>query len=95
MVVVDGKVIHFGDAYSQSYRDLTSLLDKKYIHGDMVRRENYLKRAKGIKDREGKEMLSQEFHQVRLHQAVVWAVFLKTLVTVSSPLIQNAEIVQR
>ena len=70
MTVVNGKVIHFGDAYSQSYRDLTHLLDKKYIHGDEKRRENYLKRAKGIKDKEGnltyKDVESPNYHAVRL-----------------------------
>lgn len=70
MVQVDGKVIHFGDAFSQNYGDKTGLLDKKYIHGDEVRRENYLKRAKGIKDKEGKETYkdpkSANWHAVRV-----------------------------
>jgi hypothetical protein len=70
MVVVDGKVIHFGDAYSQNYADKTGLLDKKYLHGDDMRREHYLKRAKGIKDKEGKETYkdphSANWHAVRI-----------------------------
>ena len=54
MVYYGGKWIHFGDRNMQQYKDLTPLRLYSYLdHNDPVRRERYLKRAKGIRDAEG------------------------------------------
>jgi hypothetical protein len=70
MTIVDGVPIHFGDKYSQNYEDRSHLLDDKYNHRDKVRRENYLKRAKGIKDKDGnltyKDPKSANYHAIRI-----------------------------
>ena len=70
MVVVNGKVIHFGQVGYEHYKDKTGLLDPKLNHGDKERRKDYLKRAKGIKDKEGnltyKDPESANYHSVRL-----------------------------
>ena len=54
-----GKTIHFGAIENGvpmgQYRDNTGLgLYSKYDHNDKKRRANYLARAKGIKDKNGK-----------------------------------------
>lgn len=43
-VVYEGKEIHFGDSRYQDWRS----------HKDPIRRANYLKRARGIRDKDGK-----------------------------------------
>lgn len=48
MTVVNGKKIHFGSAGSQHFFDRTLLLDPSLNHLDDKRRQNYLKRSKGI-----------------------------------------------
>ena len=46
--------IHFGDKNYQHYQDTTPLQHyKKLNHFDNVRRSRYLKRAKGIKNKNG------------------------------------------
>ena len=48
-------VVHFGDKRYEQYKDRTPLkLYKDQDHGDKKRREKYLARAKGIKDKNGK-----------------------------------------
>jgi hypothetical protein len=47
------KLIHFGDKRYEHFKDKIGEY-KKLDHGDKERRENYLKRAKGIKDKTGK-----------------------------------------
>ena len=73
MVVVNNKTIHFGDIRYQHFNDSTGLLDKKLNHRDKKRQENYLKRAKGIKNKEGKltykDPTSPNYHAVR----VLWS----------------------
>lgn len=59
MVLVKGKTgkpktIHFGDTRYEHFEDTALGLYKNLNHYDMKRRERYLKRAKGIKDKEGK-----------------------------------------
>lgn len=59
MVLVKGKgkrfkTIHFGDTRYQHFKDTTPLqLYKKLNHFDSDRRERYLKRARGIKNKAG------------------------------------------
>lgn len=69
-VNVDGKWIHFGHKDYEHYFDKTGLLDKKLNHKDIIRRESYLKRAKGIKDKNNKltwnDPKSANFHAVRI-----------------------------
>jgi len=49
------KKIHFGQKGYQHFEDTTPLkLYKSLNHYDVKRRESYLKRAKGIKNKEGK-----------------------------------------
>jgi hypothetical protein len=50
-----GKNIHFGDTRYQQYKDSTGLDMYSHLdHLDKQRRERYLTRAKGIKDKSGK-----------------------------------------
>ena len=54
MVKVNNKWIHFGDTRYQQYKDRTPLkLYSSLDHKDNERRANYLKRAKGIKNKHG------------------------------------------
>lgn len=70
MVVVKGKTIHFGDINFKNFFDKTGLLDKKLNHRDKKRQENYLKRAKGIKNKKGeltyKDPMSANYHAVKI-----------------------------
>jgi hypothetical protein len=70
MVIVNGNKINFGQAGYEHYKDKTGLLDPKLNHGDKERRENYLKRARGIKDKEGKltykDPNSANYHAIRI-----------------------------
>lgn len=54
MTVVNGKEIHFGNINYKHFFDRTGLLPKSLNHNDKDRQTNYLKRAKGIKNKEGK-----------------------------------------
>jgi hypothetical protein len=47
------KLIHFGDKRYEHFKDKIGEY-KTLDHGDKERRDNYLKRAKGIKDKQGK-----------------------------------------
>ena len=53
MVNYDHKWIHFGDTRYDQYEDKALGLYKDQNHYDKRRRESYLKRAKGIKDKNG------------------------------------------
>ena len=54
MVYYNGKWIHFGSIINQQYRDSTPLKLYSYLdHNDEKRRQNYLARAKGIRDKKG------------------------------------------
>ncbi len=69
MVVVDGKTIHFGNPNYQQYKDKTGLW-KSLDHLDLKRRKNYLARAKGIRNKEGKLTkdipTSPNYHAIRI-----------------------------
>lgn len=52
MVTVNNKKIHFGDSSMQHFKDKTGIW-KGLDHKDKIRRDNYRKRAGGIKDKEG------------------------------------------
>ena len=54
MVNYDHKWIHFGDTRYDQYEDKALGLYKDQNHYDKKRRALYLKRAKGIKDKNGK-----------------------------------------
>lgn len=46
--------VNFGDKRYQQFKDLTPLKLYKHLdHGDKQRRKNYLKRSKGIKNKQG------------------------------------------
>jgi hypothetical protein len=47
------KLIHFGDKRYKHFKDKIGLY-KNLDHNDKERRDRYLKRAKGIKNKEGK-----------------------------------------
>lgn len=54
MVYYNGKWIHFGQRGMAQYKDSTLLKLYSYLdHNDEKRRQNYLKRAKGITDKQG------------------------------------------
>jgi hypothetical protein len=71
MVTVDGKVIHFGDATQEHYKDRTGIWSSK-DHLDKKRREAYLVRSKGIKNKAGilvyKDPSSANYHS----RTVLW-----------------------
>ena len=48
------KLIHFGDTRFENYKDTTPLKLYSHLnHNDPIRRDRYLHRAKGIKDKQG------------------------------------------
>jgi hypothetical protein len=54
MVRYNNKWIHFGDTRYQHFKDTTPLkLYSNSDHNDNERRQRYLKRAKGIKNKQG------------------------------------------
>lgn len=54
MVFYNNKWIHFGHPSYEHYKDNTNLKLYSYLdHHDEKRREKYLKRAKGIRDKNG------------------------------------------
>lgn len=49
-----GRILHFGDTRYKHYKDTTGLKHYSHLdHGDKTRRERYLVRAKGIKNKKG------------------------------------------
>ena len=69
MVEVQGKLIHFGDATRQHFRDKTGIHADKN-HNDKKRRKNYLSRSAGIRDGDGNltkdNPLSPNYHSRRI-----------------------------
>lgn len=69
MTNINGKTIHFGNPNYEHYHDRSGIWKSK-DHKDDKRRENYLKRAKGIKDKEGKltanNPSSANYHAIRI-----------------------------
>lgn len=54
MVLYNNNWIHFGSTLYQQFRDQTPLKLYSHLnHSDATRRLNYLRRAKGIKNRSG------------------------------------------
>lgn len=70
MVIVNNKKIYFGQKGYEHFFDKTGLLDKKLNHKDEKRKERYLKRSKGIKDKNGnltyKNPESANFHSINI-----------------------------
>ena len=73
MVIVEKdnkkKTIHFGDSSMQQFRDKTGIW-RSLDHGDKKRRDNYLKRSKGIKNKKGEltylNPLSPNYHSIKI-----------------------------
>jgi len=69
MVVVDNKLIHFGARDMQHFKDKTGIWSE-LDHNDKKRRENYLKRSKGIKNKKGEltylNPLSPNYHAIKI-----------------------------
>jgi len=69
-VVVNNKTIHFGNINYQHFKDKTGLLPKSLNHGDKKRRDNYLKRSKGIKNKKGElthlDPESANYHSIKI-----------------------------
>jgi len=69
MVRVGNKLIHFGDADSEHYRDRTGIWSS-LDHNDKTRRANYLKRSAGIRDGKGQltkdNPMSPNFHSRKI-----------------------------
>jgi len=53
MTTVKGKKVHFGNKDMEQFKDKTGIYKSK-DHGDDKRRESFLKRSAGIKNKEGK-----------------------------------------
>ena len=52
VIFYNNKYIHFGDSRYPQYRDSTPLKLYSYMnHNDEQRRDNYLRRVKGIRDK--------------------------------------------
>ena len=70
MVIVNNKKIHFGQKGYEHFFDRSGLLNKSLNHKDEKRRERYLKRSKGIKDKKGnltyKNPESANFHSIKI-----------------------------
>ena len=70
VITPSGKIIHFGSATMEQYKDSTGLgLYSHKDHGDEKRRKSYLARAKGIKNKKGeltyKDPESANYYSVR------------------------------
>ena len=69
MTIVDGKKVHFGNPNYQHFKDKTGIW-KKLDHNDPERRKNYLNRASGIRNKEGKLTKdipsSANYHAIRI-----------------------------
>ncbi len=69
MTIVDGKRVHFGNPNYQHFKDKTGIW-KKLDHNDAERRKNYLSRASGIKNKQGKLTKdipsSPNYHAIRI-----------------------------
>ena len=69
MVHVDGKTIHFGDSNMEHYKDKTGIWKSK-DHGDEKRRERYIDRAGGIRNKNGdltvNDPKSPNYHAYRI-----------------------------
>lgn len=53
MTLVNGKRVHFGNKNYSHFFDKTGLLPKSSNHLDKTRRQSYLARSGGIKDKTG------------------------------------------
>jgi len=69
MTKVDNKMINFGSSKMEHFKDKKGIWKNK-DHGDLKRRENYLKRSKGIKNKKGeltwKNPKSPNYHSIRI-----------------------------
>ena len=67
---VNNKWVYFGDVNYDNYYDKTLLLNGKYNHLDDKRRENYLKRASKIRDKNGNltinDITSPNHHSIKI-----------------------------
>ncbi len=65
MVKVKGEIIHFGSRQMEHFKDKTGIWKSK-DHNDESRRQNYLRRSAGIKNKEGKltkdDPMSPNYH---------------------------------
>ena len=64
------KLINFGDTRFENYKDTTPLKLYSHLnHNDPIRRDRYLQRAKGIKDKQGnltwKDKNSANYYSVK------------------------------
>lgn len=70
MAIIDNEKIYFGDIHYEHYYDRTKLLPLELNHRDKRRRENYLKRATKITDKNGNltvnNIMSPNYHAVRV-----------------------------
>ena len=69
MTVVNGKTIHFGNSSMQHYKDRTGIWKDK-DHLDKKRRDNYLSRSKGIKDKQG-NLVYKDPNSANYHSRVI------------------------
>jgi hypothetical protein len=62
--------IHFGNTNYENYYDKTHLLEGKYNHLDDKRRDNYIKRASKIRDKNGNltmyDINSSNHHSIKI-----------------------------
>ena len=60
VVTPKGKVVHFGDKRYGHFKDKALGVYSKLDHGDPVRRRSYRRRARGIKNRQGKAVFQDK-----------------------------------
>ncbi len=69
MVIVNGKIVHFGDSKMEQFKDKTGIWKSKN-HNDPVRRKSYLARSGGIKRKDGSltknDPSSPNYHSIRI-----------------------------
>lgn len=60
VITPSGKVVHFGDKRYGHFKDKALGVYKALDHGDTTRRRSYRRRARGIKNRQGKAVFQDK-----------------------------------
>ena len=71
MVVIDNKLIHFGNPKYEHYYDKTRIW-KELDHNNKDRRQNYLLRSAGIKNKEGNLTKDDKFSPNYHARKILW-----------------------
>lgn len=72
MTEVDGKKVHFGQLGYDHFFDKTGLLPKSMNHNDAKRRQNYLTRSAGQKNKKGQLLKDMPSSPVYHARRILW-----------------------